>query len=76
VIDVTGCDIGLARRALISQVDVVSCAQLSTHLHVLAAGAISPLQQVQAYLQAGGVDAEVRQIQARGCVCDGNAPVG
>jgi hypothetical protein len=30
----------------------------------VAAGAISPLQQVQAYLQAGGVDAEVRQIRA------------
>jgi ABC-2 type transport system ATP-binding protein len=65
VIDVTGCDIRLARRALISQVDVVSCAQLGTHLHVLvAAGATSPLHQVQACLQAGGVDAEVRQIQA------------
>ena len=35
VIDVTGCDIRMARRALISQEGVISCVQLGTHLHVL-----------------------------------------
>jgi len=63
VIDVTGTDIRVARRALIQQPGVVSCAQLGTHLHVLmAAGATLPVQQVQTCLQQANIVANVHQI--------------